>query len=71
MSECWECNLPDPYGGDGDGIGSCRCPRAACGCSPTDVELDLCRHGDDELPDWPDDDPPRPVATINVKGERP
>jgi hypothetical protein len=30
---CPECNLVDPYNGDGDGIGSCDCPRMeCCGC---------------------------------------
>ena len=25
------CRLPDPYDGEGDGIGSCDCPRCNCG----------------------------------------
>lgn len=29
--ECDVCGLPDLYGGTGDGIGSCDCPRCACG----------------------------------------
>jgi hypothetical protein len=24
-NRCGDCGLPDPYNGDGDGIGSCRC----------------------------------------------
>lgn len=28
---CVECGLPDPYDGQGDGIGSCECPRCGCG----------------------------------------
>jgi len=27
---CPECNLPDPYNGHGDGVGSCDCPRNEC-----------------------------------------
>lgn len=27
---CPECNLPDYYNGQGDGIGSCDCPRKEC-----------------------------------------
>jgi len=42
---CDVCMLPDPYNGQGDGIGSCECPRcdcgtaagsALCGCPPDD-----------------------------------
>lgn len=30
-----DCGLPDPYHGDGDGIGSCECPRCEdCGAAP-------------------------------------
>lgn len=47
VEACDVCGLPDPYGGDGDGIGSCTCPRSACGaavdswlctCPPDDYE---------------------------------
>jgi hypothetical protein len=32
---CMDCGLPDPYHGDGDGIGSCECPRCEwCGAAP-------------------------------------
>lgn len=30
--DCDVCNLPDPYQGTGDGIGSCDCPRCDGGC---------------------------------------
>ena len=30
---CDVCNLPDPYHGQGDGIGSCDCPRCECGAA--------------------------------------
>ena len=43
---CDVCSLPDPYAGQGDGIGSCDCPRcegcgapmwsALCICPPDD-----------------------------------
>ena len=31
MIDCDVCGLPDPYAGQGDGIGSCDCPRCECG----------------------------------------
>jgi hypothetical protein len=30
--QCDVCGLVDPYRGQGDGIGSCDCPRCDCGC---------------------------------------
>lgn len=30
-SECDVCLMPDPYNGEGDGVGSCGCPRCDCG----------------------------------------
>ena len=33
MNDCDVCLLPDPYDGDGDGIGSCDCPRCECGAA--------------------------------------
>ena len=34
-ARCWDCRLPDPYNGQGDGIGSCECPRCEhCGGGP-------------------------------------
>jgi hypothetical protein len=45
--QCDVCMLPDPYNGQGDGIGSCDCPRCDCGtplwsalctCPPDDPE---------------------------------
>ena len=49
---CFDCNLPDPYDGNGDGIGSCDCsrcewcgqPPGVCSCTAYDYEED-----------WPDD----------------
>jgi len=32
-STCDVCGLVDPYNGQGDGIGSCECPRCECGAS--------------------------------------
>jgi hypothetical protein len=35
MARCFDCSLPDPYNGAGDGIGSCECPRCEdCGAPP-------------------------------------
>lgn len=47
---CDVCDLPDPYDGAGDGIGSCECPRGDCGypdwsvfCTcPTDDDGPAC-----------------------------
>jgi hypothetical protein len=48
---CMDCGMYDPYDGDGDGIGSCDCPRCEwCGGPPG---MGCCP--EDELPDWPDD----------------
>ena len=30
---CDVCGLPDRYNGNGDGIGSCDCPRCECGAA--------------------------------------
>lgn len=33
--QCFDCGLPDPYDGAGDGIGSCDCRRCeVCGWAP-------------------------------------
>ncbi|TBL44269.1 hypothetical protein EYA84_02165 [Verrucosispora sp. SN26_14.1] len=70
---CDVCGLPDRYRGQGDGIGSCDCPRCDCGaasgsqfctCEPDDV--------DDQWPPddepWPDDVIARPVETVELDG---
>lgn len=46
---CFGCGLPDPYCGNGDGIGSCDCPRCDC-CLAGPEECD-CRMDWDEDPD--------------------
>jgi hypothetical protein len=49
---CLECDLPDPYNGEGDGIGSCECPRCEwCHGPPLECECE----SEDAFPDWPDD----------------
>lgn len=58
---CLDCGLPDLHRGQGDGIGSCECPRCEdCGAGPQE-----CGHvaGDDCIGDvvWP-------VETITVAG---
>jgi hypothetical protein len=78
---CVECHLPDTYAGDGDGVGSCMCPRCeSCGeCRHCADALDLHSCAEDQ--DWDDqdwDDPDdddraetarrTPVETIDVPG---
>jgi hypothetical protein len=49
---CVSCQLPDPYHGQGDGIGSCECDRCEwCAAPPL-----LCDCDDRHDVDWPDDD---------------
>lgn len=57
--ECDVCNLPDLYRGQGDGIGSCDCPRCTCGaaswsqfctCPPEGDEDDFYWYDQDEEP---------------------
>ncbi|MBM0257364.1 hypothetical protein [Micromonospora sp. 4G55] len=75
---CDVCGLPDYYRGQGDGIGSCDCPRCDCGaaagsylcdCPPDDCDDPDCdcHFGDDGEP-WPDDVVYRPIETINLPG---
>ena len=68
---CDVCGLPDLHRGQGDGYGSCDCPRCDCGeakysvfcdCPPAD-EWD-----DDGGEPWPDDVIARPVETIEIPG---
>ncbi len=66
---CYNCSLPDLYGGAGDGIGSCDC-RGCEWCHARPGDCDCYRLGDDE--DWPDDEddaygPPR-VITVDTGG---
>lgn len=50
---CLVCGLPDSYRGQGDGIGSCDCPRCDC-CNAGPDECD-CRRDFDEIYDEPDE----------------
>ena len=53
--DCDICGLPDYYGGQGDGIGSCECPRCDggeaaassvfCICPPDDYDDGLSWEG--------------------------
>ncbi len=48
---CGDCGLPDLHRGQGDGIGSCDCPRCECGdpgwaCDGHDDDLDDDEEGD-------------------------
>lgn len=59
--ECFSCGLPDPYDGDGDGIGSCECPRCdECGAEPLGCR---CAVDDDEVYLWH-----RPVVDVKPAG---
>ena len=50
---CLRCGLPDPYRGQGDGIGSCDCSRCeCCAAGPDECE---CEHERDEIYDDPDE----------------
>jgi hypothetical protein len=62
---CDVCGLPDPHNGDGDGIGSCDCPRCDHGCGVARGSY-LCDGPDDEDPDagWDDDGEPWPDDVI-------
>jgi hypothetical protein len=78
---CDVCGLTDSYRGQGDGIGSCDCPRCDCGtargsqfctCDPDcdcgDPDCgwyDRCDRADDE---WPDDVIARPIETVELDG---
>ena len=42
---CDVCGLPDPHNGEGDGIGSCDCPRCDCG---TAAQSQFCQCPDDD-----------------------
>lgn len=46
---CDVCGLPDPYNGDGDGIGSCDCPRCLGGEAANWSALCICPPDEDEL----------------------
>ncbi|MEV4271952.1 hypothetical protein [Micromonospora aurantiaca (nom. illeg.)] len=74
---CDVCGLPDPYRGQGDGIGSCDCPRCDHGCGVAawsslcqgpdeDGSEDWGQEYDDEP--WPDDVVSRPVVTVELPG---
>lgn len=50
VGRCLDCGLPDLHNGDGDGIGSCECPRCySCGAPPEGCGCSWAE-------DWPDDD---------------
>lgn len=55
---CFRCGLPDQYRGQGDGIGSCDCPRCEC-CEAAPDECDCAQDtdylGEEEL-SWLGDD---------------
>lgn len=66
---CDVCGLPDPYRGQGDGIGSCDCPRCDHGCGVARGSY-LCNGPSDDDPyddpdaGWDDDGEPWPDDVI-------
>ena len=68
---CLVCGLYDPYDGQGDGIGSCDCPRCPwCGAGPESCDCRQdgpCACGGDC---WDDDEALRPVETVTAFNER-
>lgn len=50
---CDVCGLPDDYRGQGDGYGSCDCPRCDCGTARGSY---LCDCEPDDDPGWGDFD---------------
>jgi hypothetical protein len=79
IATCLNCGLPDLHGGQGDGIGSCECPRCySCGAPP---EVCGCAWTEDDWGDDPDDGCPcgadcgcwdepleRPMETVDTGG---
>jgi hypothetical protein len=53
--ECDVCGLPDNYNGDGDGIGSCDCPR--CDGGEAAAHSVFCTCPPDDIPGYYDDEP--------------
>lgn len=52
VDRCFECDLPDPHNGQGDGIGSCMCPRCeSCGWAPGVCDCDGYDYLDGSEPD--------------------
>jgi hypothetical protein len=47
VTDCDVCGLPDLYAGDGDGIGSCECPRCDGGEAAAISVLCICPPGDE------------------------
>jgi hypothetical protein len=65
---CADCGLYDTYAGDGDGIGSCDCPRCEeCGAPPQECDCDRedcwC-----EGRCW--GEPDRPIETVTAFAEK-
>jgi hypothetical protein len=50
---CDLCGLPDLHNGNGDGIGSCDCPRCRCGAARSSVFC-VCPLDGDDGDDWGD-----------------
>lgn len=50
---CFDCGLPDYYAGQGDGIGSCDCPRCdECGAGPLECDCAAESSYADHYSEW-------------------
>lgn len=52
ISVCDVCDLPDPYNGQGDGIGSCGCPPCDGGEAAAGSQFCTCPTEDDGPACW-------------------
>jgi hypothetical protein len=75
LGGCDVCGMPDPYRGQGDGIGSCDCPRCDCGaarsssfcaCDPacSDCLSKTCEGDCDEVAYADEDSDPWPPGVV-------
>lgn len=67
---CDVCGLVDPYRGQGDGIGSCDCPRCD-GCGLADGSALCGCPAEDDYPDGAyddEDEPGRPIQDVQTGG---
>lgn len=62
---CDVCGLPDPYAGQGDGIGSCDCPTCQCG-SAVGSDSCTCPTEDDGPACWAPSTPPGSRCGLDV-----
>lgn len=66
---CDVCGLPDPYNGQGDGIGSCDCPRCD-GCDAA-AGSEFCACPDFDIWEPLDEEPEPAISTVYLPGDQP